>query len=68
MRWSVLLFVLGLVGVVGGAFLIGRWAVGVAVIADSVTVAVLAWLREVPDQPAKAKAKSGPTGIRRRAA
>lgn len=41
MRWSVVLLVLALAGVVGGAFLVGRWCVGVAVIFDS--VAVGAW-------------------------
>jgi hypothetical protein len=63
-RWSVVLFVLGLAGVVGGAALVGRWAVGCAVIADSVVLAVLAWMRDLPEKPAKAK----PTVIRRRAA
>ncbi len=58
MRLSVVLFVLGLAGVVAGAWLIGRWAVGVAVIADSVAVAGWGLLWDAPERP---------TGIRRRA-
>jgi hypothetical protein len=42
MRLSVVLLCLSLAGVVGGAWLIGLWAVGCAVIADSVAVGVWA--------------------------
>lgn len=49
MRLSLSLFVIGLVGVVGGAYLIGRWAVGLAVILDSVAVAAYGLTRDVPD-------------------
>lgn len=38
-------------GVVGGAWLVGRWAVGVAIIADSVALAVLALFWQRPDPP-----------------
>jgi hypothetical protein len=46
MRLSVLLLVLALAGMVGGAALIGRWAVGAAVIADSAAVAAWALLHD----------------------
>lgn len=58
MRLSALLIVVGLLGVIGGAFLIGRWAVGVAVIADSAALAGWGLLRDVPERQ---------TGFRRRA-
>ena len=38
MRWSVFLLLCSLAGVIGGAFLIGRWAVGAAIIFDSLAV------------------------------
>jgi hypothetical protein len=46
MRLSVVLLLLSLAGVLGGAALIGLWALGVAVIADSVAVGVYALLRD----------------------
>jgi hypothetical protein len=46
MRLSVVLLVLSLAGVLGGAALIGLWALGVAVVADSVAVGAWALLRE----------------------
>jgi hypothetical protein len=46
MRLSVVLLLLSLAGVLGGAALIGTWALGLAVIADSVAVGVYALLRE----------------------
>ncbi len=51
MRLSVALFALGLAGVIGGAFLIGLWAVGLAIIADSVAVAGYGLMRDVPAPP-----------------
>jgi hypothetical protein len=51
-RVSVLLIAAGLLGVVAGAWLLGRWAVGVAVIADSVVLVGLGLLRDVPERPA----------------
>lgn len=51
MRLNVVLLVLALAGVVAGAWLIGRWAVGSAIIADSVLVGVWALLRDVPERP-----------------
>ena len=46
MRLSAVLLLVSLAGVVGGAWLVGRWAVGVAVIADSIAVGVWALLRD----------------------
>ena len=46
MRWSVVLLAVSLAGVVGGAFLVGRWCVGVAVIFDSLAVGAYALLRD----------------------
>jgi hypothetical protein len=46
MRASVILLLISLAGVLGGAALIGRWALGVGVIADSVAVGVWALLRD----------------------
>lgn len=59
MRLSVLLIVAGMLGVVAGAWLIGRWAVGVAVVADSAGLVALGLLRDVPERPER--------GFRRRA-
>ena len=46
MRLSVVLLLLSLAGILGGAALIGTWALGLAVIADSVAVGAYALLRE----------------------
>jgi hypothetical protein len=46
MRLSVVLLLLSLAGVVGGAALIAPWAVGLAIVADSVAVGVYALLRD----------------------
>ena len=46
MRLSVVLLVVSLLGVVGGAWLIGTWAVGLAVIFDSLCVGVYALGRD----------------------
>jgi hypothetical protein len=62
MRLSVVLLLCSLLGVVGGAALIGRWAVGVAVIADSVAVAAWALLRDEGDsQPSAQVLQHGKT-------
>jgi len=42
MRLPVVLLLCSLAGILGGAFLIGRWALGVAIVADSVAVGVWA--------------------------
>lgn len=42
MRSSLILLVCSLLGIVGGAWLIGRWAVGCAVIFDSLALGVWA--------------------------
>ena len=46
MRLSVCLLLLSLAGLVGGAALIGTWAVGVAVMADSLLVGAYALVRD----------------------
>lgn len=46
MRLSAALLLVSLAGVMGGAALIGLWALGLAVIADSVAVGVYALLRD----------------------
>jgi hypothetical protein len=51
MRLSVVLLVLSLAGILGGAALIGVQALGAAVIADSVAVGAWALLRD--DGPAR---------------
>jgi hypothetical protein len=51
MTRQALLLVLSLAGVVLGAALIARWAVGLAVIADSVFGCWYALMRDVPAQP-----------------
>jgi hypothetical protein len=51
MRASIVLLLVSLAGVLGGAVLIGRWALGAAVIADSVAVGVYALLRD--DDPGR---------------
>jgi hypothetical protein len=50
-RLSIVLLLLSLAGIVGGAALIAPWAVGVAVIADSVAVGAWALLREPESRP-----------------
>lgn len=62
MRLSMSLIVAGLLGVVGGAWLIAPWAVGCAVVADSVALAAYGLLRDVPAKP------ESPEQARRRAA
>jgi hypothetical protein len=46
MRLSVVLLVCSLLGVVAGGWLIGRWALGVAVVFDSLCVGVWGLLRD----------------------
>jgi len=46
MRLSVVLLIAALLGVVAGAWLVGRWAVGVAIIFDSLCVGVYALARD----------------------
>ncbi len=61
MRLSVVLVVLGMLGIVGGAWLIGLWAVGCAVIADSALLVAYGVLRDVPARP------PAPMSVRERA-
>lgn len=46
MRLSAVLLLLSLAGIMGGAALIGVWALGLAIVADSVAVGVFALLRD----------------------
>jgi hypothetical protein len=50
-RLSVFLLLLSLAGVLGGAALIATWALGLAVVADSVAVGAYALLRESGGRP-----------------
>lgn len=51
MRLSACLLVLSLAGIVAGGFLIGRWALGAAIVADSVAVGAWALLRDAESRP-----------------
>jgi hypothetical protein len=61
MRLSVVLLVASLLGVLGGAFLIGRWAVGVAIVADSVAVGVWALFHNDGREEPQVRAVPGST-------
>ena len=50
MRLSVVLLLVSLAGIMGGAALIGLWALGLGIIVDSVAVGVYALLREDGDR------------------
>jgi len=63
-RLSVFLFLASLAGVIFGASLIARWAVGCAIIAASVAVAVFALLR---DSVPRAELLAGREAVRARA-
>lgn len=52
MRLSVVLLLVSLAGIMGGAALIGLWALGLGIIVDSVAVGVYALLREDESRPA----------------
>jgi hypothetical protein len=52
MRLPVVLLLCSLAGILGGAALIGVWALGVAIICDSVCVGAFALLRDWPDSDA----------------
>ena len=65
MRLHVILLIAALAGVVGGAWLIGMWAVGVAVIADSAAVAAWALFHDDGQEPQAAIADDGmPADVR----
>jgi len=51
MRLPVVLLVASLLGVVGGAFLISKWAVGCAVVFDSLCVGGWALFHDDGEQP-----------------
>ena len=57
MRLSVVLLLVSLAGVVGGAALIAPWALGLAIIGDSVAVGVFALLRDDERRPAPSVAE-----------
>ena len=52
MRQSVLLLLVSLAGIMGGAALIGLWALGCAIIVDSVAVGVFALRWDSESRPA----------------
>ena len=52
MRLSAVLLVVSLAGIMGGAALIGLWALGLGIIVDSVAVGVFALLRDAEGRPA----------------
>lgn len=60
MRLSAVLLVLSLLGVVAGAVLVGRWAVGCAVVFDSLCVGVWALLHD-DGQPVAPQVHDAPT-------
>lgn len=67
MRLSAFLLTLSVVGVLGGAALIGVWAVGVVVVAMSAGLGAFAILRDVPDRPGTADLAASRERVRRRA-
>jgi hypothetical protein len=67
MRSSVLLLLCSLAGVLGGAALIGLWALGLAIIADSVAVGVYALLRDTPAAPSVRAVQSSVASVLERA-
>lgn len=60
MRLHVILLIAALLGVVGGAVLIGWWAVGLAIIADSIAVGWYALFHDDGQQP-QPEASGAPT-------
>jgi hypothetical protein len=60
MRLSATLLLVSLAGILGGAALIGLWALGLAIIADSVAIGVYALLRE-PEGRARPSVHEVPT-------
>ena len=52
---SLLLLALSLAGALGGAWLVGMWAVGLVLLAYSVGLGVFAVLRDIPEPVAKAQ-------------
>ena len=57
MRLSVALLGLSLAGIMGGAALIGLWALGLAIITDSVAVGAWALLRDAESRAAPSVAE-----------
>ena len=51
MRLSAVLLLVSLAGIMGGAALIGLWALGLGIVVDSVAVGVFALLRDAGDRP-----------------
>lgn len=60
MRLSLALLLVSLLGALGGAWLIGQWAVGIVVLAYSVLLATFAVLRD-PDAPTVTDLEPGTT-------
>ena len=67
MRSSVLLLLVSLAGVLGGAALIGVWALGLAIIFDSLAVGVYALLRDTPAAPSVRAVQSSVASVLERA-
>lgn len=66
MRFAVFLLALSAAGVLGGASLIGRWAVGLAVIAVSLGLAYWALFGEVAERPSSADVEASRERMRQR--
>lgn len=64
---SAFLLLISVCGVIGGAWLVGVWAVGVCVIVLSGMLGAYAVLRDVPERPAGAEWKAARERVRRRA-
>jgi hypothetical protein len=60
-RLSAVLLVVSLLGVLAGGWLIGRWAFGLCIIADSVAVAAWALLRDDGSGRAEPQVRGVPT-------
>jgi hypothetical protein len=68
MRVSVALFLLSLAGMIGGAWLIGQWCVGVVLVAWSAALGAFALLRNSPEAAAsQEELQAGREAVRLRA-
>lgn len=67
MRLSAFLFLVSLAGIVFGASLIGTWAIGLAIIVDSVAVGTFALLRDSGPPPQAAELLAAREAVRERA-
>jgi hypothetical protein len=67
MRVSVALFLLSLAGMIGGAWLIGQWCVGVVLLVWSAALGAFALLRNSPESPSQEELQAGREAVRLRA-